>query len=70
MNAASPYQVRYWLQEAINEARNAYYAYKDFTSAELDACFGGHVLYLRRIHRLAVKGFDFLETKQEDILLA
>lgn len=70
MEAVSLYQICYWLQEAANEATDAYYAHTDFTPAELEASLGGFVVYIKRIHRMAVKRFDFLETKQTDQLLA
>lgn len=70
MEATSLYQVCYWLQEAINSACNAYHDHTGYTAAELEECLGGYVIYLRRIHRMTVKRFDYLETRQTDQLLA
>ncbi|KAK1868013.1 hypothetical protein I4F81_010510 [Pyropia yezoensis] len=70
MEATSLYQVCYWRQEAINEATNAYYHHEDYTPTELEECPGGYVIYLKRIHRIDVKRFDYLETKQTDQLPA
>lgn len=70
MEATFLYQVCYWLQEAINSATDAYHDHTGYTAAELEESLGGYVIYLRRIHRMAVKRFDYLETKQTDRLLA
>lgn len=70
MKAVSLYQLCYWLQEGVNEASDAYHAHKGFSPTELEECLGGLVIFIKRIHRLAVKRFDFLETKQTDQLLA
>jgi len=70
MEATSLYQVCYWLQEAINEATDSYYAHGTYTAADLESCFGSLVVYLKRLHRIAVNRYDYLETKQSDQLLA
>lgn len=70
MEAVSLYQLCYWLQEGVNEARVADHAHTDFSPSELEECLGGLVIYIKRIHRLSVKRFDFFETKQTDQLLA
>ncbi|KAK1864848.1 hypothetical protein I4F81_007385 [Pyropia yezoensis] len=38
MEATSPYQVCYWLQEAINSATDAYHDHTGYTAAELEEC--------------------------------
>ncbi|KAK1860094.1 hypothetical protein I4F81_002684 [Pyropia yezoensis] len=70
MEATSLYQVCYWLQEAINEATDSYHSHANYSAADLEACFASLVIYLKRLHRIAVKRYDYLETKQLDQLLA
>ncbi|GAB0490152.1 hypothetical protein MMPV_001384 [Pyropia vietnamensis] len=64
------YQICYWLQEAVNEATDAYYGHTSYTSADMEEYHSSLVVYLKRLHRLAVKRYDFLETKQTDAALA
>lgn len=70
MEAGFLYQLCYWLQEAVNNTTDSLYCHTDYTPAEVEACFSHHVIFLMRLHRLAVKRYDFLETKQTDQVLA
>ena len=70
MEAASLYQVCYWLQEAVNKATDSYHNHANFSPTDLETCFGTLVIDLTRIQRIAVKRFDYPEAKQSDPLLA
>jgi len=70
MEATSLYQVCYWLQEAINESTDSCYSHSDFSRADLESCFAGLIIFFKRIHPIAVKRYDYFETKQSDQLLA
>lgn len=70
MEATCLYQTCYWLQEAVNEASEAYHSHTTYTATNVEEYHSSLVLYLKRLHRIAVKRHDFLETKQADLILA
>ncbi|KAK1869373.1 hypothetical protein I4F81_011850 [Pyropia yezoensis] len=70
MEATSLYQICYWLQEAVNEASDAYHSHTTYSATDMEEYHSSLVLYLKRLHRIAIKRYDFLETKQADLMLA
>lgn len=62
LEVSSLYKVCYWLQEAINASTELYRSHADLASADLEESLGDVVIFLKRIHRVAVKRYDFLDS--------
>lgn len=68
MEATALYQICYSLQKAVNEASDAYHSHATYTATDTKEYYS-FVLHLQRLHRIAFKRYDSLETKQPDLML-